>query len=519
MIRLRFVAVTVAVFTLVATSWGQVRAPSDLDAYVERVLEAFEVPGVSVAIVKDGDVIVAKGYGVKMLGEPDTVDEHTLFGIASNTKAFTATGLGMLVEEGKLEWNAPVIDYLPWFRMSDPFVTREMTIRDLLVHRSGLALGAGDLMWWPPTDYDRKEIVRRLRYLPLKTSFRSAYAYDNVLYIVAGEVIEAVSGQSWENFIESRILVPLGMSESNVRHSISGVGRNTATTHAPIGGEVKIVQPFQSDNTNPAGGINSNAVDIAKWLVVQLDSGRVAQDRRLFSPRITRELWSIVTPIPSGTPAPELSPLKTNFNGYALGFGIRDYRGKKLVTHTGFLPGYASRVAMIPKLKLGIAVFTNQESGDAYNSITHYILDHYLGVSDTDWLQAFQTVRERIKASVRSVDDASLLVPPVATRPSLALDAYTGVYQDIWYGNIIIEHGEDDLRIRFAHTPSLVGDLIHYMNDTFIAKWDDRELRADSFVIFDLNADGSVYQARMRAVSRATDFSFDFHHLRLRPIE
>lgn len=519
MTRIRHFVFAFAACVIISTSWAQAQLPPNLDTYVERVLDTFEVPGVTVAIVKDGEVVLTRGYGIKKLGEPDAVDEHTLFGIASNTKAFTATGLGMLVEEGKIEWNAPVIDYLPWFQMSDPFVTSELTVRDLLVHRSGLALGAGDLMWWPPTDYDRKEIVRRLRYLPLKTSFRSAYAYDNVLYMVAGEVIEAISGLTWEDFIESRILEPLGISESNVRNSVSGEGHNTATTHARIEGTVQIVQPFQSDNTNPAGGINSNAVDIAKWMVVQLDSGRVAPDRRLFSPRTTRELWSIVTPIPSGTPAPELSSLKTNFNGYALGFGIRDYRGKKLVTHSGFLPGYASRIAMIPELKLGVAVFTNQESGDAYNSIIYNILDHYLGVADTDWLQAFRTVRERIDASAPSVDDATLLIPPVATKPSLPLGAYAGVYEDIWYGNIIMELEGDGLRIRFGHTPSLVGDLIHYMNDTFIAKWDDRELRADAFVIFDLNADGSIYQARIHAVSPATDFSFDFHHLRLRPLK
>ena len=186
--------------------------PRDFDAYVAGVMKTFEVPGIAIAIVNDGRVLVAKGYGVRRLGDPAPVDQNTLFGIASNTKAFTATALGMLVEEGKVAWDAPVINYLPWFQMYDPFVTRELTIRDLLVHRSGLGLGAGDLLWWPTSTYDRKEIARRLRYIKPETSFRSAYAYDNVLYSVAGEVIEAVSGQTWEDFVSSRILARVGMS-------------------------------------------------------------------------------------------------------------------------------------------------------------------------------------------------------------------------------------------------------------------------------------------------------------------
>src|SRR3954453_12194745 len=192
------------------------RAAPDIDAVVQRAMSAFEVPGISLAIVKDGKVVVSKGYGWRALGQPAPVDARTLFGIASNTKAFTATALGILVDEGKIRWDAPVIDYVPSFQLSDPYVTREMTVRDLLVHRSGLGLGAGDLLWWPASTYDRKEIVRRLRYIPLATSFRSAYAYDNVLYLVAGEVIEAVSGTSWEDFVATRILARVGMTTSNV---------------------------------------------------------------------------------------------------------------------------------------------------------------------------------------------------------------------------------------------------------------------------------------------------------------
>src|SRR3954452_5894995 len=370
-------------------------APADLDGWVDRAMRTFEVPGLALTVVKDGTVVTAKGYGVRRLGESAAVDAQTLFGIASNTKAFTATALGLLVEEGKIRWDAPVIDYVPWFQMSDPYVTREMTVRDLLVHRSGLGLGAGDLLWWPASTYDRKEIARRLPYIPLATSFRSAYAYDNVLYLVAGEVIEAVSGQSWEDFVSSRILAKVGMRHSNVRHSAAARGGNVAATHARVDGRVRPIAPFESDNTNPAGGINSCADDMARWLLTQLAEGRMPDGSRLFSETTARQLTSIVTPIPIGDGPPEVRELRPSFSGYGLGFSLRDYRGHKLVTHTGGLPGYVSKVAMIPDAGLGIAILTNQESGGAFEAIANHILDAYLGAAPTDWIAAFDAIEKR----------------------------------------------------------------------------------------------------------------------------
>ncbi len=496
---------------------AQSATPKDLNAYVENVRKLFEVPGIALAIVKDGKVIVAQGYGVRKLGEPTPVDAQTLFGIASNTKAFTATALALLVEEGKLEWDAPVINYLPWFQLSDPYVTRELTVRDLLVHRSGLGLGAGDLLWWPPSTYDRKEISRRLRYIPLLTSFRSAYAYDNVLYTVAGEVIETLSGQSWEDFVASRILAKVGMRGSNVRHAEAGKGANVASPHAPIEGIVRVVAPFASDNTNPAGGINSNAEDMAKWMIVQLDSGRVANGR-LFSRATTKQLWTPVTPISIGEPAPELAALRANFRGYALGFDVRDYRGKKLVTHTGGLPGYVSKVAMVPELKLGVAILTNQESGAAFESIAYRVLDYYLAAPYTDWASAFKKVVTRGEEALAASEKNAMGAREVNLKPALPLAKYAGTYRDAWYGNVVLMLENGNLVMRFAHTPSLVGDLEFWQHDTFIVRWRDRELRADAYVTFNLNPDGSIAEVKMKAVSEATAFSFDFHDLLLKPV-
>jgi len=495
--------------------------PADFDALVARAMKTFEVPGMAIAVVKDGKVVLAKGYGVRKLGEPAPVDAQTLFGIASNTKAFTATALGLLVEEGKIEWDAPVARTLPWFQMWDPYVTREISVRDLLVHRSGLGLGAGDLLLWPESAYTRNEIVRRLRFIPLARSFRSAYAYDNMLYIAAGEVIEAVSGVSWEDFVAERILNKVGMASSRPRHSADTAGMNVAIPHAPL--ETGITpQPIDEiDNMNPAGGIVSCAEDMAKWMLVHLDEGRLPDGARLFSDRTERELTSLVTPIAVTLPPAELLALRMNFRGYALGFNVNDFRGRKLVSHTGGLTGYVSRLALVPELELGITVLTNQESGEAYNSVIYAVLDHAMGAVPTDWVDAYLKVRERGRASTAEAMKKAEAKRDAAAKPSLALPDYSGTYEDAWYGPIAIAlEGAGDqakLVMRFAKTPGLVGDMEHWSRETFVVRWHDRALRADAYVTFSLDPDGAIFEARMKAVSPDTDFSYDFHDLLLKP--
>lgn len=490
----------------------------EIDALAARVLEKFEVPGLSVAIVKDNRVVLARGYGVRKLGEPDRVDEETLFPIASNTKAFTATALGLLVEEGKLTWDEPVIQSLPWFQLSDPYVTRELTVRDLLVHRSGLGLGAGDLLWWPPSRYSRGEIARRLKQLPLSTSFRSAYAYDNVLYLVAGEVIEAVAGKTWEEIVQERILDRVGMKRSVARLSLLGTLTNCASPHCPLDGAVRTIRPFAADATDPAGGILSCASDMGRWMLVQLARGKLEGGARLFSENTARELQTLVTPIPIVDPPPELAALRPNFSGYALGFAVRDYRGHKVVTHTGGLPGYVSRVFLIPALSLGITVLTNQESGAAFDALVYQIADSYLGAPPVDWLASFAALKARETATGATLTPTPGREGEPVRGPSLALGGYAGRYRDAWYGEVAITLESGHLAINLEATPLLVGDLEHWQHDTFIVRWKDRELRADAFITFALTPDGAVEQARMKAVSPETDFSFDFHDLLLRPV-
>jgi CubicO group peptidase (beta-lactamase class C family) len=494
--------------------------PPSVDALAARTLKTFDVPGIGLAIVKDGRVVLAKGYGVRTLGDPAPVDEHTRFAIASNTKHFTATALGLLVEEGRIAWDAPVITYLPSFQMYDPYVTRELSVRDLLVHRSGLGLGAGDLLWWPGATYTRKELVRRLQFLKPATSFRSAYAYDNVLYVVAGEVIEAVSGQSWENFVTNRILKKVGMTDSTPRHTDIGRGPNAAAPHAPVNGTLQVLKAEESDVTNAAGGIQSSASDIARWMLVRLANGALPDGSRLYTDRTARELTAMVMPIPIGQRPPELAAVPINFNGYALGLNVQDYRGHKVLTHTGGLPGYVSKVTVVPDLQLGVAVLTNQESDAAFNALTWQIVDQYLPQPSPqpNWIDAYATFAARRQAEDAAAEKRGAATRDAASKPSLPLEKYAGTYTDAWYGDMTIAREADKLVMRFGHTPMLVGDLEHWQYDTFIARWRDRGLRADAYVMFALDADGSIDQIKMRAVSPATDFSYDFQDLLFRPV-
>jgi CubicO group peptidase (beta-lactamase class C family) len=500
---------------------GVCHAQPNLDAVVERARQEFNVPGIAVAIVKDGRVVMQKGYGVRTLGKPDVVTPDTLFGIASNTKAFTAAALAMLVDEGRIRWDDPVIKHLPAFQMYDPYVTRELTVRDTLVHRSGLGLGAGDLMFWPRTDLSRDDVVRRLRFIKPATSFRSRYAYDNILYLVAGQIVAAASGKSWDDFVTERIFRPLGMDRSNTSVRLNPKGGDVATPHAPLDGRPVPVAASEFDNNAPCGGINSSVADMAKWIIAQLNGGE-AGGKRLFSAAQGREMWSAQTVMPAGapsagTPAAMLA-VRPNFTAYGLGWVVSDYRGRKVVSHTGGLAGYVSRVTLVPELKLGMVILTNQEARGAYMSATYTILDHYLKAAPVEWVPLFKDATRKQEAeAAATVAKASAKRNP-DSRPSLPLSGYAGRYRDDWYGDIVIEARDGKLGIRFTHSPTLSGPLEHWQYDTFIARWPDRTLMADAYVTFSLKPDGSVDQVKMVAVSPLTDFSYDFHDLLLKPV-
>jgi CubicO group peptidase (beta-lactamase class C family) len=343
----------------------------NLEADVTRVMKTFDVPGIAIAVVKDGKVLATRGFGVRKLGEPAPVDGKTLFEIASNSKAFTAAALAMLVDEGKLAWDDPVTRHLPDFQMYDAYVTHEMTVRDLLTHRSGLGLGAGDLLWWPTTGFSTDEIIEKLRYIRPATSFRSSYAYDNLLYIVAGKIIAQKSGKSWGDTVRERILKPVGMTTTTTSLAENAGNPNVAHSHSKIADKISVVKAVPAANAVGAVGINTSAEDIARWMTVLLDGGKLegkdaaGKELRLFSAAQSREMWTAQTPIRISEPKPALAATMPNFSAYGLGFQLRDYKGMKLAMHGGALQGFYSRVLLVPEAKLGIAILTNAESGGA----------------------------------------------------------------------------------------------------------------------------------------------------------
>jgi CubicO group peptidase (beta-lactamase class C family) len=494
-------------------------AQASLDAVVEKARSAFHVPGVSVAVIKDGKVTLSKGYGLRKEGAPDLVTPRTLFGIASNTKIFTAAALAILVDEGKLGWEDRVVDRLPGFQMSDAYVTREMRIRDLLCHRSGLGLGAGDLMFFPTTDLKSEDILYRLRFIPLATSFRSAYAYDNLLYLAAGAVIERASGISWAAFLTERIFKPAGMDATRAWAQDLRPGDPTAIPHAPVGDGLVPVALGGVDNTAPAGAILSSAEDMARWAGILLARGDLGGGRRLFSEGQARILWTPLTLMPSGELPETLKEMESPVTAYAMGEVVQTYRGQPMVWHTGGLPGMVSRVTFLPARKLAVVVLTNAESSAAFQSITNTILDRDLGAPAKDWVETFRVLRDASRADIKEAVQKETGHRDPAATPSLPLASYAGRYRDPWYGDVLVEQADGALTLRFSHSPALSGKLEHFQHDTFIARWKDRTLDADAYLTFALNPDGTIATARMKAVSPSTDFSFDFHDLLLTPVK
>ncbi len=496
---------------------------ADFDAYVENVRKQFDVPGIAVAIVKDGQVVLERGYGVREIGKPEKVDANTVFAIASNTKAFTAASLSMLADEGKLSLDDRVIDHLPWFRMADVYVTNEMRIRDLLVHRSGLGLGAGDLLFWPGTDYSTEEVARRLKNVPITGTFRGQYAYDNILYAVAQLVIEKASGMTYEQFLRTRIFQPLGMMDTRFNSDAIEPGANVATGHAKANfKDLKPAPRLSWNNASGAGGLYSSVHDMTKWMRMQLAGGtytdKDGKTQRLFSEKRQQEMWSIVTPMNIGKPAvPELAPAMPNFSGYGEGWNLTDYRGHKLAWHTGGWPGMVSRLTLMPDQKVGVIVLTSQEVGAAFHSITLRVLDAMLDAPKTDWTAAYAAAVAKQHNDADVDWQKHLAARANNAPPSLPLAKYAGTYRDPWYGDITIRQEGTKLVMRFSHSADLVGDMEPWQHDTFIVRWRERWLNADAFVSFALNPDGAIREARMEAISPLTDFSFDFHDLRLTP--
>lgn len=482
---------------------------AQLDQYVNEAMAEFNIPGIAVGIIKEGEIAHLKGYGVREIGKSAPIDGDTMYAIASNSKAFTAAALAILVDEGVLHWDDKVIDFLPNFRMMDPYVTREFTIRDLLTHRSGMGLGAGDLMFWPSTEVSREEIIHNIRHLKMVSGFRTEYAYDNTLYVVAGEVLAAASGQSYESFVQSRIMNQLAIGD-RCRADITGLnkGDNIAEPHVMVDGKMEIASRLQEMGEPmviaAAGGIQCSARAMLSWLNVHLNDGA-----GLMSKRQHDEMWTPQTILPVSQS--DKNWHGTNFSAYGLGFRLKDYHGIKHISHTGGLLGMLTYTVMIPSEKLGVVVFTNQEIGSAMNAIMENILQSYLDSGDVNWTQRYADIRARSLANAASqiaADQADANAEPL-----LPLDDYIGTYRDPWFGDVSVSKKDGGLYFTAHKSSKLKGPLLPYKYNTFKAIWDNRSFKADAYAMFSMNFEGKVDGLKMKAISPLTDFSYDFHDL------
>ena len=515
-----------------APSRGWSRTPDDhealasaADAYVRRAMAAFpDQPALSIAVVKDGVTVLARGYGVREQGKAAPVDAHTLFAVASNTKAVTAAALAILVDEGRVKWDAPIRTYLPGFTLSDPFIGERITVRDTLSHRAGFGLGAGDLLFWPNSDRTREEVMAAVPFVPIEDGFRQNYHYCNLMFVVAGEVLAAVSGQPWETFVQTRILDPLGMSET-VPLARLAEPAISALPHGRVGPPLRYQGPMtvldQSiaavwnwDSAAAAGGICTNPVDWAKWMTLRLNMGLLPDGSRLFSEAAAREMWKPNIIISSSEGPTAALPARAIASTYAMGFQVQDYRGERIVTHGGGAPGYISNTTLIPGRKAGLSVFSNAEESLLVRAVQRGLVDILMDKQDIDWIaDAVKSVGEGNARSIAAAADIDAK-QAAGARPSLPLEDYAGVWRDPWYGDILIRTTPGGgLTLSFSHTPALTGPLEPYDGETLRTRFTDRR-EEDLFITFAME-NGRPATATMKGVSPDIDFSYDYQDLRL----
>lgn len=501
------------------TLYGQGLSSEQIDSIVSKSMEMMPQVGLAVAVVQNGKVVHSKGYGIASLTSKTKVDENTLFAIASNSKSFTSAALAILVDEGKLNWDDKVVDHIPEFRMYDPYVTANFNIQDLLTHRSGLGLGAGDLLFWPGgTNSTISDVLNSFQHLKPVSAFRTKYDYDNLMYIVAGEVVARVSGMSWAEFVQSRIMAPLGMNRSSFMNDNSRDQNNLALPHSSATGKLKEIGEFEDLQrvTGAAGGIYSSVNDMTKWLLLQLNEGRYGVDlsESLISTENHAEMWKPQTN--TGFDAKPNSPYKTHFRAYGLGWGVSDRNGYVNLEHTGGLPGMLSSTLLIPELNVGIVVLTNSDPGGySYWTIRAELLDAFIGVDRTDWIsEAAKWIQEN-EAIGDSVLTAVWNIASNSATDQLDFNDFIGTYQDNWFGNVEISLRDGRLWFQALKSPLLNGEMFFYKASTFAIKMEYTDMNCDAFAIFNLDENGKAISMKMKGISPNIDFSFDYQDLDL----
>ena len=489
-----------------------------MDDLINTTIKTFDVPGISVGIVKDGNIVYAKGLGVKSLTTNEPMQKETLVGIASNSKAFTCVALAILADEGKLKWDDKVSQYIPEFKMYDSYASQEVTIKDLVTHRAGLGLGQGDLMFFPEGGtLTIKDIVNNVKYLKPKSSFRTSLDYNNIMFVVAGEVITRISGLSWADFIEQRIMKPVGMTSSFGSYNRSASNSNKITAHAPVDGKVVAIPHDWNETANAAGGIMSNIPDMLTWANFLMNGFTTKEGKKLVSDKQIQQLWNIQMP----SSVALKNPYDSKFYGYGLGWFLTDVKGHLQVQHSGGLLGTVTHFTLLPDLKLGIVVLTNQQSGAAFTAITNTVKDAYLNVEDRNWVK---TYGERMKKAEENYNKQKTEAYAKATafqkdkKAQLKDEQFVGTYKDAWFGEVVITRENGKLRLACKTSPRLKGELVPYSANAFIVKWDDRSYDADAYLMLTMNENAKAVSAKMKPISDITDFSFDFEDLDLKKL-
>lgn len=455
-----------------------------LDAYVTKAMADWKVPGVGLAIVRNDSVLYARGYGVRNQATGEPADGQTLFGVGSVSKAFTTAALAMLADSGRLSFDAPVITYLPGFQMYEPAVTREVTVRDIVSHRTGLA--RGDAVWQasgvPPA-----EIVRRLRHFRPTWSFRSQFGYSNIMYIVAGEVLASAAGMRWDEFVATRIFAPLGMTRSVTTDRDMERLPNAAAPHDEVDGTTRTIPWVHIDNAGPAGSISASPADMAQWVRLQLGQGTV-NGRTLYSRRMAEEMHGATTIMRLDSAARAANPTQ-HYAAYGLGWMLEDYRGRAVVQHSGNLPGFSAYVAMLPEEHFGVVVLANMNSTGLPSALARKLMDLQLKAPVRDWSAEAVARAQTQAARAREAQQRAEANRPAAIPPSLPLARYAGQYVDSLYGTIDVTEEGGTLRMRFgAQRTSL---LQHWNGDHFRARYEAMPMPA-FFMSFRTTPAGTV---------------------------
>lgn len=438
------------------------------DAYFQNTIAEWGTPGMSIGIVKDGKLVFAKGYGVLEVGKPGKADENTLYAIASNTKAFTTAIIATLVQEGKLKWDDKVKDYLPYFELADPWVSSEITVKDILCHRVGLGTFSGDFIWYK-SGLTSEEIIKRLRYLPQKFSFRDGYGYSNVMYITSGELVRKVTGKSWGENVQQRILNPIGMNRTIYSLKNLEVKRNYATPHALEKGNNIPISWIDWEEYAALGGVISSVKDMGNWMIFNMDNGIWGTDT-ILSASSRNIIWSPANSYVVNHTGK--NDFNNHFRGYGLGWEISDFEGRMRVSHGGGYDGMISSVSMIPDEKLGVVVLTNGMKAPT-TVVTNYVFSAFLGLEEKDWSAELLERRNKRDSSDNRVADR-IKSRVSATQPSLPVKDYAGSFFAPIYGNIYVTFKDDKLRIGFEHSPDLSATLEHWHYDVWKLIWDKK---------------------------------------------